>query len=143
MRAAATFDVSASPDEVAAYLSNPRNIMVANHKGPVVEQSKPPFGAGSWSVIAFDQLRVRVEYTDFEPPVLVAASITSSGRGSGGMRGSFVYHLAPIPGTSGTRVTLEAASSGGWTPAPIARLLWQLLWRRLQSRMETRLGSNA
>jgi hypothetical protein len=136
MRATTTFDVSSPRDEVAAYLSNPRNILVANHRGPVVEGSDPPVRAGSWSVLAFDQLRVRVDYTAFEPPALLAASVTYSGQGSGGMRGTFVYHLSPIPQAGGTRVSLDAETSGGWMPSPIRRLLWPLIWRRLRSRME-------
>jgi len=136
MRATATFDVSSPPDEVVAYLSNPRNILVANHKGPVVEESDPPVRAGSWSVLAFDQLRVRVEYTKYEPPALVAASMSYTGRGSGGMSGTVVYRLAPVDETGGTRVTLDEETSNGWMPRPVARLLWQLVWRRIRDRME-------
>lgn len=122
---------------MVAYLSYPRNILLANHEGPAVEQSDPPVRAGSWAVLAFDQLRVRVDYTAFEPPALVAAAIRYSGRGSGDMSGAFVYRLEPIPETGGTRVTLDAESSGGWLPGPLSRLLWPLMWRRLRSRMET------
>jgi hypothetical protein len=142
MRATATFDVSAPPDEVVIYLSNPRHMLLANHEGPVVDESDPPVRAGSWSMLTFDQLRVRIEYTAFEPPDLVAASLTYSGRGSGGMDGSFVYRLEPIRETGGTRVTLDAESSGGWMPGPIGRLFWPLMWRRLRSRMETSGGTS-
>jgi hypothetical protein len=136
MRATATFDLSAPPDQVLTYLSNPRNILIANNEGPVVEQSDPPVRAGSWSVLAFDQLRVRVRYTAFEPPALVAASMTVSGRGSGGMSGSYVYQLRPVRETDGTRVTLDAESSGGWMPGPLSRLFWPLMWRQIRRRME-------
>lgn len=137
MRATATFDVPRSRDEVVTYLSNPRNILIANHQGPVVEQSDPPVQAGSWSVLAFDQLRVRVEYTEFQPPTLIAASMTYTGLGSGGMHGTFVYRLAPIDNAGGTRVTLQAQASGGPMPDPVSHLLWPLLWRRLRTRMQT------
>jgi carbon monoxide dehydrogenase subunit G len=136
MRATATFDLSASPDQVVTYLSNPRHMLLANHKGPVVEQSDLPVRAGSWSVLAFDQLRVRVQYTAFEPPAIVAASMTVSGRGSGGMNGSFVYQLSPIRESGGTRVTFDAESSAAWMPGLVSRLSWPLMWRRLRSRME-------
>jgi hypothetical protein len=136
VRATANFDVSRSRDEVVAYLSNPRNILVANHEGPVVDHSDGPVRTGSWSVLAFDQLRVRVEYIQFEPPTVIAASMTYTGRGSGGMRGTFVYRLAPIGIADGTTVTLEAEASGGPIPGPVSRLLWPLLWRRLRARIE-------
>lgn len=136
MRTTATFDVSAAPGHVGHYLSDPRAFLVANHKGPVVEKSDPPVRAGSWAVLALDQLRVRVEYTALEPAKLVAASVAYSGRGSGGVSGTVVYRLTPIPGTTGTRITLETESSGGWMPTGVSRLFWPLMWRRLRSRME-------
>jgi hypothetical protein len=136
MRAVATFDVSASPDAVVAYLSLARNLLMANHEGPVLEETDTPTGAGSWAVLAFDQLRVRIEYTAFEPPALVAASMTYSGRGSAGMRGTFVYRLTPLSAGLGTRVTVEADAAGGPLPDVITRLLWPLMVRRLRTRME-------
>lgn len=90
MRTSATYDVASSPDEVAAYLANPRNLLIANHKGPVVDQSEPPTRTGSWYVLAFDQIRVRIEYTTFEPPALIAISVGYSGRGSAGLQGTDV-----------------------------------------------------
>jgi hypothetical protein len=111
-------------------------MLLANYKGPVIERSDPPVRTGSWSVLAFDQLRVRVLYTAFEPPALVAASMTVDGRGSGGMNGSFVYQLRPIRETGGTRVTLDAESSGGWMPDPLSRLFWPIAWRQVRRRMK-------
>ena len=134
----ATFDVSAPPSRVVAYLSDPRNVLVANHEGPVVEQSTPPNGTGSWSVLAFDQLRVRVEYTSFQPPDRVAVAITYAGRGSGGMTSTAVYKLATIAATGGTRVTVDADGSGGLIARALNRLTWSLAWRRLRDRMEQR-----
>jgi hypothetical protein len=67
MRLWTTFDVLVPRERVAAFLAEPRHLLAANHRGPVVEQSDGPLGAGSWFVLAFDQLRVRVEYTLFEP----------------------------------------------------------------------------
>jgi hypothetical protein len=58
MKASGVFDVSAGPDRVVEYLSNPRNLIFANHRGPVVERSdEPSVKKGSWAVLAFDQLR--------------------------------------------------------------------------------------
>ena len=136
MRTSATFDVASSPDEVATYLANPRNLLMANHKGPVVDQSEPPTRTGSWYVLAFDQIRVRIEYTTFEPPALIAISVGYSGRGSAGLQGTDVYRLAPLPGGSGTRVSLDAEKSGGWAPDAINRLLWRWSINRLQRRMD-------
>lgn len=136
MRASATYDAASSPGEVAAYLGNPRNLVMANHQGPVVEQSEPPTRTGSWSVLAFDQIRVRIEYTAFEPPDLISVSITYSGRGSGGLHGTDIYRLAPIPGGSGTRVTLDTEKSGGWVPDAVNRALWKWSIKPLQRRMD-------
>jgi hypothetical protein len=136
MRVNATYDVSSSPDEVATHLANPRNLVLANHEGPVVDQSAPPMRAGSWFVLAFDQLRLRVEYTTFDPPTLIAFSTTYSGRGSGGLQGTYVYQLASIPNSPGTRITLDADMSGWWLPDVLARLLWRRSLKRLQGRMD-------
>jgi hypothetical protein len=135
VRASATFDVHVSQDRVVAYLSNPRHLLIANNDGPVVAASDPPVRTGSWSLLAFDQLRVRVEYTAFEPPELIATSVIYSGRGSRGMQGVFVYRLRPAPDREATTVRLEAESTGGWTPGLLSRLLWPLMWRGLRDRM--------
>jgi hypothetical protein len=136
MRATATYDAASSPDEVAAYLANPRNLVMANHQGPVVDQSEPPTRSGSWFVFAFDQIRVRVEYKTFEPPTLIAISVTYSGLGSAGLHGTDVYRLGPIPGGSGTRVTLDTDRSGGWVPDAISRLMWRWSIKPLKRRMD-------
>jgi hypothetical protein len=142
MRATATFDIGRPRDEVVAYLSNARNILIANREGRVVERSEPPVGAGSWSVLAFDQIRVLVEYTELELPTVIAVSLTYTGRGSGGMYGTFVYRLAPADNAGGTRVTIEAEGSGGPIPERVSRLLWPLMWRRLRSRMQSGNGAS-
>ena len=132
----ADFDVSPSPDRVIAYLADPRNLIVANHQGHVVERSDPPNGIGSWAVLAFDQLRVRVEYTSFEPPDLVAVAVTHTGRGSGGLSQIARYHLGPAAATGGTHTTLEMDGSGGFITRAVNGLTWPLIWRRLRDRME-------
>jgi hypothetical protein len=134
MRATATFVVPIPSAHVIAYLSRPRNLLIANHEGPVVEQSDPPVQRGSWSVHQFDQLRVRVEYTALERDA-IAVTMTSTGRGSSGMNGSFAYRLGPITESGGTPITLEATTPGGLMRDPIGRLLWPLLWHRIRDRM--------
>ncbi|MEA2653766.1 MAG: hypothetical protein QOI37_993 [Chloroflexota bacterium] len=109
---------------------------MANHEGPIVERSERPGGTGSWSVLAFDQIRVRVEYTAFEPPDRVAVAMTFSGPGSGGMSSTAAYRLLPIIGTGGTRVTIDADGSGGVIIRALNRLTWPLVWRRLRDRMQ-------
>jgi hypothetical protein len=136
MRVNATYDVSSSPEDVAAYLANPRNLVSANREGPVIDQSEPPMRTGSWFVLAFDQIRLRVEYTAFDPPTLIAFSVKYSGRGSAGMQGTCVYQLASIPDLPGTRITLGADMSGGWLPDVVNRLLWRRSLKRMQSRMD-------
>lgn len=140
MRQTCTFEVSARPAEVAAWLSVPGNLLVANRRGSVAERSDPPVRTGSWFVLAFEQLRVRVEYTAFGPPLRVAASVVYSGRRSGGLRAAATYHLVENRRTGGTSVIVEADSSGGWVPAPVGRLLWPLLWRRFRKCLATLSG---
>ena len=136
MRSSHTFDLAARPDQVVAYLSNPRNLIVANNPGPTVEQSDPPIRTGSWAVLAFDQLRMRVEYSAFEPPARIDVSVQFTGRGSGGTRAGYKYHLEPIQATGGTTLTVEVDGHRGWMPAPAARQVQRLLWRRVQQRIE-------
>ena len=135
MHATATFAVPTSPDRVVAYLSRPRSLLIANHEGPVIEQSDPPIRSGSWSIHQFDQLRVRVEYVALTPD-RVAVTITSTGWGSGGMNGSFTYRIASIDGKAEwTRVTVEAETPRGPIRDPLGRVLWPLLWHRIRDRM--------
>ena len=134
MRASATFDVDAPRDRLVAFLSDPRNLLVANRDAPVVASSGP-VAKGSSALMTFDQLQVRVEYTAFEPPELVEARVAYTGRGSRGMQGTYTYRLARTSSGEGTAVTLEAESTGGWTPPFVARLLWPLAWRRMRDRM--------
>jgi hypothetical protein len=89
-------------------------------------------------VLAFDQLRVRVEYLTVESSLHVGGSITYSGVGSRGIRETFDYHLAPIPDSTGTRVELAVETAGGWLPDRVKRLLWPLTLRRIRGRMELR-----
>ena len=135
-----TYDVPSAPDEMAANLANPRNLVTANRPGRVVDQSDPPTRTGSWAVLAYDQLRVRIDYTAFEPPVLVAVAMTYTGRGSRGMSGTFVYQLAPMAGSWGTRVTIDTETSGGWVPDAVSRLMLRLTLRRRMRRDPDRRG---
>ena len=132
----AAFNVSASPSLVSAYLSNPRNVLIANHEGPVVERSDPPVDAGSWLVLAFDQLRARVEYTRYEPPDVIAVAVAYSGRGSGGVTQSATYCLEADDATGGTKVSLAVDGSGGSVIRAFNQVTWPLVWRRLRDRME-------
>jgi carbon monoxide dehydrogenase subunit G len=131
----ASFVVSSTPDRVAEYLSDPRNALIANHDGPVVERSVPPIERGSWAVLAFDQLRVRVEYLAVEPDQ-IAVVATYSGPGSGGMTASATYGLVVDGTTGGTRVNLDVDGTGRFVARAMSRLTWPLVWRRLRNRME-------
>ena len=134
------FEVSSGPTAVFAYLSEPRNLLLVSHRGRAVEQSEPPFQAGSWFVLAFDQLRVRIEYVVVEPPGLISFVATYGGRGSHGQRDMAAFQLAENPRALGTVVRIETETRGGWMPAWLT-LLWPVQLRRLRARME--LGSAA
>lgn len=119
MLAATSLDVSVEPRRAFAFLSNPRNLMVANHPGPIVGQSGGPFEAGSWFVLKFDQLRARVEYTVVEPDEHIAALITMSGLGSFGQVARQDFSLTPLDDGSRTRIEWTTDGHGGclrWSP---------------------------
>lgn len=134
MRGTRTFDVPAAPEVVFAYLSNPRNLLIANHEGPTVERSTEPVrGVGSWSILAFDQLRVRVEFTAFDSPVRVAVVVEYSGVGSGNRREIADYRIGP-GSNGGSVVTVDLESPG--LPIPfLGRLVESLAWRRLGQKL--------
>jgi carbon monoxide dehydrogenase subunit G len=131
------FEVAVPLPRVFAFLCDPRNLITANHDGPVVEQSTGPFGVGSWFVLAFDQIRARVEYTAFEPTRRLAVSVVMSGRGAGGMSSKQEFVLTALDGGSGTRIEATADGTGGWIRwGPIVRASQAATWRRLSKRIE-------
>lgn len=137
MTLSTTFEVAVPPARVFAFLSNPRNLITANREGPVVEQSDGSLGVGSWFVLAFDQLRARVEYTALEPTRKIAVSVAMSGRGSGGMSGTHEFVLSALEGGSATRIEATADGSGGWLRwGPFVRASQSAAWRRLSQRIE-------
>lgn len=120
-----------------SYLSDPRNLIAANHKRPIVEQSDPPLGAGSWFVLSLDQLRARVEYTVYEPTRRIAATVTWWGRGSGGASSEHEFELSELDGGSRTRIDAHMDGHGGlirW--APLRRVTDALLRWRMRRRIE-------
>jgi hypothetical protein len=132
-----TFDAAIPPSRAFAFLSKPRNLIAANNKGPIVEQSEGPLAEGSWFVLKFDQLRARVEYTAFEPEKHIAAEVTMSGIGSGGQASRFDYVLTPLDGGSRTHVAVTADGSGGclrW--GPLVRYANAASMKRLRGKME-------
>ena len=132
-----TFDVTVPPTRVFAFLSNPRNFVAADRKGPVIEQSDGPLGAGSWYVLAFDQLRVRVEYIEYEPERKVAVTVVMSGRGSGGQSGRQGYTLSGLDDGIGTHIQAFAEWHGGWLRwGPLVRASQSDFWRRMRKRIE-------
>jgi hypothetical protein len=137
MPSTTTFDAAVPPSRAFAFFSNPRNLLVANNKGPIVEQSEGPLAEGSWFVLKFDQLRARVEYTAVEPDRRIAAVVTMSGVGSGGQVSRFDYVLTPLDGGSRTRVEVTADGSGGslrW--GPLVRYANAASMKRLREKME-------
>ena len=137
VRITTTFDVHVTPDRVATYLADPRHLLVANHDGPVIEQSEGPLASGSWFVLRFDQLRVRVEYTAFDPPRRVAAIVSMTGRGARGSTATYEFVLTKLDGGEGTRVDASVDGEGGWIRwGPLQRMSQSLTWRRMRQGIE-------
>jgi uncharacterized protein YndB with AHSA1/START domain len=132
-----TFDVHVAPDRVAAWLADPRHLLVANHDGPVIEQSEGSLGPGSWFVLRFDQLRVRVEYTEFDPPRRIVAIVSMSGGGARGSTATQSFVLTKLDGEAGTRIDASVEGEGGWIRwGPLQRMSQMLTLRRLQQQIE-------
>jgi len=137
MSLSTTFDVDVPPARVFVFLTQPGNLIAANRKGPIVERSDGPLGLGSWFVLAFDQLRARVEYTAFEPDRKLAVSVVLSGRGSLGTSSTQEFVLSELDGGSRTRVEIIARGQGGclrW--GPLVRASQRAASRRMRARME-------
>jgi carbon monoxide dehydrogenase subunit G len=139
VRLSTRFTVTAPPDRVAAYLSDPRHLLIANTNGPVIDRSDGPLTAGSWFILALDQLRARVEYTTVDPPHRLAANIELAGRGSGSVRTSQTFDLSALPDGIGTRVDISLDGDGGlirWEPLMRVsqRLSWSVLRRQIERR---------
>jgi carbon monoxide dehydrogenase subunit G len=137
MRISTVFDVAVPRDRVVAYLSEPRHLIAANHKGPVLQRSEGPLGTGSWFVLGFDQLRARIEYTTFEPPTSIAVTVAMTGIGSGGATSQHEFRLSELDGGSATRIEESAEGDGGWLRwAPLQRAAQNMTWRRMRKQIE-------
>jgi hypothetical protein len=132
-----TFDAAVPPSHAFTFLTNPRNLIIANNRGPVIEQLEGPLAEGSWFVLKFDQLRARVQYTTVEPERRIGVDVTMSGIGSGGRVSRYDYLLTPLDGGSRTRVEVTADGSGGclrW--GPLVRYANSASAKRLRAKME-------
>ncbi len=137
MRLSTAFEVDLPPYRVAEYLAEPRHLLAANQEGPTVAQSEGPLVAGSWFVLAFDQLRAHVEYVVFEPPDRIAVTVTMSGTGSAGTRSFQEFELSTIDDGRRTLVHATVEGEGGWLRwTPLARAMQSLAWRRLRKGLE-------
>lgn len=116
MKVRGSYEVAAPPEKVFAYFANPRHVVIANHDGPLIERSEGEQGVGSWYVMAFDQLRMRVEYTVYDPPSRIGARVTSSGRGSGGSAFEHEWEISALPDGRGSRVEIFGVGRGGFWP---------------------------
>jgi hypothetical protein len=99
-----TVDLDVAPDQAFDHFANPRNLVLANNPGPVIERSDPATGVGSWAVLKFDQIRMRVEYEVWERPRRIVAMLQYSGFLSGGRRERAEYEFRPND-SGGTTVT--------------------------------------
>jgi uncharacterized protein YndB with AHSA1/START domain len=136
MRVSTVFDVPVPANRIAAYLADPRHLVVANHERPIVDRSEGVVSTGSWFVLALDQLRVRIEYRAFEPPHRVVVGISTTGRFSRGTRAIQEFEFTELPGAAGTRVVLTVDGATWWLPGPIARPILSLIWRRRLRRID-------
>jgi carbon monoxide dehydrogenase subunit G len=137
VRITTVFDVSVPLDRVVAYLGDPRHLITANHKGPVIEQSDGPLASGSWYVLGFDQLRARVEYTVYDPPRRIAASVSMTGRGAGGSSAAQEFVLSELDEGAATRVEASIDGEGGWIHwAPLVRIGQSMTWRRMRAQID-------
>jgi uncharacterized protein YndB with AHSA1/START domain len=132
---AGTIMIGAPIERVFDYVAVPRNLIMANNPGPVIEQSEPATGPGSWAVLKFDQLRLRIEYDTWERPRRLAAALRWSGLGSGNRVGRFAFEFESLAG--GTLVRYQR-DGGPSAPLPIIgtwleRRYWQGVDRRLRS----------
>jgi phosphopantothenate synthetase len=112
--------------------------MIANHDGPIVEQSDGPLDAGSWFVLKFDQLRARVEYSVLQPERHVAAQVSLTGFGSGGKTWRRDYVLTPLDEGSRTRVVVTTDGKVGllrW--GPLVRAAESASAKRMRDKMES------
>ena len=131
-----SFEVSRPPDAVAAYLSNPRHFVTADHEGPVVDGSEGPLADGSWYVLAFDQLRTRIEYTSLDLPRRIVVTVQTTGLGSSGVRSIQEYVLRPLPDGRGTLVEVNVEGSGGCLPGFLGRAVQKRHFEHVRDGME-------
>ena len=115
------FEVSLPPDGVAAYLTNPRNLVRSNREGEIVERSDGPLAEGSWYVLAFGPLRTRIEYAAVDLPRRIVVTVQTTNATSSGVRSTQEWVLAPLPNGRGTRVEINSEGSGGCLPGVLRR----------------------
>ena len=115
------FEVSLPPDRVAAYLTNPRNLVRSNREGEIVERSEGPLAEGSWYVLAFGPLRTRIEYAAVDLPRRIVVTVQTTGATSSGVRSTQEWVLEPLPNGRGTRVEINSEGSGGCLPGILRR----------------------
>lgn len=129
-------ELRATPEQVFDYFANPRHLVMSNDRGPITERSDPSTGVGSWAILKFDQIQLRVEYEAWERPVRIAVAMEYGGFLSGGGRDRHEYLIQPGT-TGGTRLRYRrAVTRRRYIPVPfIGRLLNRLYWRRIDSRI--------
>lgn len=136
LRTSGTFEVRVPRDRILAHLTNPRNLITANHTGAVIDRSEGMLRAGSWFLLSFDQLTARVEYTTFDPPGHVSATVAMSGVGAGGSSHHQDFVLTELD-QGRTRVEVTVNGTGGlirWTP--LMRSMQAIALRRLRRKIE-------
>jgi hypothetical protein len=131
---AGSVTIEAARDRVFDYLANPRNLVMANNRGPVIDHSQPATGPGSWTVLKFDQLRLRIEYETWERPNKLTAILRYSGLGSGGRVDRRAYEFQDADG--GTLVKYEYEASPRLSLALVNDWLERRYWRTVERRID-------
>ena len=125
----------ASPERVFDFLANPRNLMVANYPGAAEARSEGEGAVGSWAVLDFANIRVRVTYTAWDRPSHLAATLEYSGRGSNGRRDSVDYELSASP-DGGTVISMEGATEATISIPLVSQIARSIAIRRLRQKLE-------
>lgn len=125
--------LTAPVDRVFDYFAVPRNLVMANNPGPVVDRSTPPTGPGSWAVLKFDQLRMRVEYQAWDRPRKLAGVVRYAGLGSGNRVDQFSYEIEPDG--DGTRLDYSITGGPSVSLPVIGGWLERRYWRNVERRI--------
>jgi hypothetical protein len=133
-------ELSAPVGLVFDYFATPRNLVMANNRGAVTDHSDPSDGPGSWAVLKFDQIRLRIEYPVWDRPQRLSADLRYSGFGSGNRLDRFTYDFRPT-GARTTVVAYRLETQARQIPF-ISAWTERRYWRNVEARLAARMSGN-